>query len=294
MSNKKYFAKHLTFVCVCLAVFMVWITYEQDHAESKSTPEPTEVTTDTPTPTEEVIIEFIDGVPTAVAFTATPTTVPTPTPQPTFTPTHTPSPTEIPPTPTQKPTEGVKKAKATNTPSPTEKPVKTQNTGIVPYPTGKVGTQYTDDPDGHTWKPYARYWKITKENSVEYKLRCMESTAENGLRIVQDPNGVWRYCIALEPQWAGGRSVDIGRCIDIKMTNGAVLHCVLADCKTHENSYKQEGRYGSRGELIEFIVDETKLPEGVHGDISNVSKEFRGGIVSVTVLDLYIKGFGGK
>lgn len=70
------------------------------------------------------------------------------------------------------------------------------------------------------------------------------------------------------------------------------MHCVLADCKTAEKSYNQEGRYGSRGELIEFIVDETKLPKGIRGDISNVSKEFEGGIVSVTVLDLYINGFG--
>lgn len=283
MINKKA----LLFCGVVIAAFMVWITYEQDMAERKAAPTEEVVT---PTPTEgPVVIEFVEGVPVAVAFTSTPT----PTPEVTFhkspTVAQTPTPTQA-PTPTIRPTESVKKPKATNTPAPTKKPKETAK--IVPYPTGHPGTQYTDDPDGHTWKPYARYWKITKKDSVEYKLRCMESTADNGLRIVQDPNGVWRYCIALEPQWAGGRSVDIGRCIDIQMTNGSVLHCVLADVKTHEKSYKQEGRYGSRGELIEFIVDETKLPEGVHGDISNVSKEFRGGIVSVTVLALYITGFG--
>lgn len=269
---------------VC-AVLVVWITYEQDMAEGKSTPTVTEEVS-TPTPTEEVVIEIIDGVPTAVAFTATPTHTVVPTP------TATPTPTEIPPTPTYTPTESVKQVKATNTPTPTKKPVKTAN--IVPYPTGKVGTQYTDDPDGHTWKPYARYWKITKEDSVEYKLRCMESTADNGLRIVKDPNGVWRYAIALEPQWAGGKSVDIGRCIDIQMTNGAVLHCVLADCKTHENSFKKEGRYGSQGELLEFIADESKLSQKVidKGDVSYCGEEFMGGVVSITVLDLYIDGFG--
>ena len=275
--------KALLFCGVVIAAFMVWITYEQDMAERKATPTEEVVTA---TPTEcPVVIVFVDDLPQAVAFSATPT--PRSTATPTFTPTATPT---VAPTATTRPTESVKKPKAANTPAPTKKPQETAK--IVAYPTGHPGTQYTDDPDGHTWKPYARYWKITKEGSVEYKLRCMESTADNGLRIVQDPNGVWRYCIALEPQWAGGRSVDIGRCIDIQMTNGAVLHCVLADVKTHEKSYKQEGRYGSRGELIEFIVDETKLPERVHGDISNVSKEFSGGIVSVTVLDLYITGFG--
>ena len=212
--------------------------------------------------------------------TNTPTVTPEPTPTATVTPVPTATPTEVPATATPKPTKRVA------TPTPT-------TAKVVPYPTGYPHTRKVDDPDAHAWKPYARYWKITKKNSAEYRLQQIAHAASNGLRVVTDPNGVERYCIALEPMWAGGQSVDIGRCIDIKMANGAVLHCVLADCKRTENSYNQEGWYGSRGELIEFIVDETKLPEGVHGDISNVSKEFAGGITSVTVLDLYIDGFGG-
>lgn len=277
-----------TALCVCVA-FVCYIDHVQNVNE-KNSRKPTEAAGQyAPSPTEDLSIVFVDGVPTAVSL---PTATPAPTRTPSPVPTDTPTPTEIPPTPTQTPTQGVKKAKATNTPTPTEKPVKSAN--IVPYPTGRVGTQYTDDPDGHTWKPYARYTAITKAGSVEYKLRCMETTASNGLRIVLDPNGVWRYCIALEPQWAGGQSVDIGRCIDIKMTNGAVLHCVLADCKRHENSLNKEGRYGSRGELVEFIADQAALPKRVRdtGDVSYCGEEFYGGFVSVTVLDLYIEGFG--
>lgn len=291
MSNRAFtWCIVLSFVLISLLV--VWVTYEQEKAGEDSS-SPAETCSATPTPTEEVVkIEFVEGVPTAVEISATATPTPTVTVAPT--PTATPSPTEVPATPTRKPTEKPSKPKVTNTPTPTKKPVKTQN--IVPYPTGKVGTQYTDDPDGHVWKPYARYTAITAKGTAEYRLRNMESTASNGLRIVKDPKGVWRYCIALEPQWAGGQSVDIGRCIDIKMTNGAVLHCVLADCKKHEHSLNREGRYGSKGELIEFIVDEKKLPEMVRktGDVSYVSKDFVGGIVSVTVLDMYIEGFGGK
>ena len=265
-----------------VASFFLWVTAEQGSHDSPA-PTVTEAP-NTPTPTPFATITE-DG--TVVAIPVTPTPTATATVAPTDTPTPTPT---IAPTHTQKPTERVSTPKPTNTPTPTKKAQKTQN--IVPYPTGKVGTQYTDDKNAHTWKPYARYWKITKKGTPEYKLREMEITADNGLRIVQDPNGVWRYCIALEPRWAGGQGVDIGRCVDIQMTNGAVLHCVLADCKTTEKSYNQEGWYGSRGELIEFIADETKLPSLVHGDISKLSKEFEGGIVSVTVLDLYIKGFG--
>ena len=276
----------LTVLFVGIASLFIWVTWEQETVGGADAPSPTDPVTVTPTDAPVKIV-FEEGVPIAVAFTHTPS--PTPLPTPTNTPTATPTPTDMPPTPTEKPVERIATPKATNTPTATATPVIRNS---VAYPTGAVGTQYTDDKNAHTWKPYARYWKITKKGTPEYKLRCMETTAENGLRIVQDPNGVWRCCIALEPRWAGGQDVDIGRCIDIQMTNGSVLHCVLADCKRTEKSYNQEGWYGSRGELIEFIADETKLPSWVNGDISKLSKEFDGGIISVTVLDLYIKGFG--
>ena len=133
----------------------------------------------------------------------------------------------------------------------------------MPYPTGNVGTQYTDSTEKHTWKPYARYQAITAKGSKELKLQKIARTAENGIRIVTDPNG-------------------------------AVLHCVLGDCKKHEHTQNKEGRYGGHGELIEFQVDMDMLPEQARkrGDISYVSSEFKGGVVSVTVLDLYIEGFG--
>ena len=234
-----------------------------------------------PTPEEELHLTIIP-LPTETP-TPTPTDIPTPTFTPVPTATNTPTPSPKPTkTPTPKPTK-----------TPTPKPTKSSSS-IVPYPTGAVGTQYTDDPNGHTWKPYARYQKITDKNSVEYKLREKEKTDENGMRYLIDPNGVKRYCIALEPMWAGGRSVDIGRCIDILMTNGSTLHCVLCDCKRTEKSWKKEGWYGSQGELIEFIVDMDKLPDKprLNGDISYVGPEFEGGITSITVLDLYIEGFG--
>ncbi|MBO4703940.1 MAG: hypothetical protein J5617_03855 [Bacilli bacterium] len=243
-----------------------------------------------PTPTIELHMTIIP-LPTSTPTSAptdipTPTFTPIPTATPTFTPTPSPKPTNTPtPKPTKAPTP-----KPTKTPTP--KP--SSSSKSVAYPTGAVGTKYTDDPNGHTWKPYARYQKITNKNSVEYKLREKEKTDENGMRYLIDPNGVKRYCIALEPMWAGGQSVDIGRCIDILMTNGTTLHCVLCDCKRTEKSWKKEGWYGSQGELIEFIVDMNKLPDKprLNGDISYLSKEFEGGITSITVLDLYIEGFG--
>ena len=282
-------------VSVIMLSFIIWVTYTQETIGDASKTSPSATCTVTPTQ-PAVVIEFVDDIPVAVSLKpATATPKPTNTPTVTPTTTVTPQPTET-PKPTQKPTEKVEKPtntpRPTNIPTPTKTAQKTQN--IVPYPTGAVGTQYVDSTDKHHWKPFARYTKITKKGSKEYELQQRAHTAENGLRVVTDPNGIDRYCIALEPQWAGGQSVDIGRCIDVKMQNGATLHCVLGDCKTHEKSYKQEGRYGSQGELLEFIADQPKLSEKVRarGDVSYAGAEFAGGVVSITVLDYYIEGFG--
>jgi hypothetical protein len=130
---------------------------------------------------------------------------------------------------------------------------------------------------------------------MQYKLLQLENTASNGLRVVTDPNGVERYCIALAPQWAGGTAKDIGRCIDVYMKNGSVLHCVLADIKKPEHTEGGKGYYGSHGEITEWIAEQNKLPEKVRksGDVSCIGKEWEGDTEKIVVLDYYIKGFGG-
>ena len=259
--------------CGCAAILS-----EQEDAPNIPHYDPT--STPTPTEAEVIRIEIVDDVPVATMV------IDTPTPTPTIALTNTPT---MPPTPTERPQERI------STPTPTNTPTPKKTASIVPYPTGYPHTRNVENPDAHTWKPYARYTAITKKDSAEYRLQQIAHTASNGLRVVTDPNGVERYCIALAPQWAGGQSVDIGRCIDIKMANGETLHCVLGDCKKHEHTQGKQGYYGSKGELIEFQVDRDALPENVRkcGDISKLGGAFAGAAKSVTVLDLYIDGFGG-
>lgn len=247
------------------------LTNEQEQGTSVRHYDPT--STPTPTKAGDIRIEFVDDVPVAVRATCTNTPTQTPT---------------MPPTPTERPQERISTPTVTNTPTPTKK------ASIVPYPTGYPHSRNVDNADAHTWKPYARYTKITAKGSREYALQQIAETNSNGLRVVIDPKGCVRYCIALAPQWAGGQSVDIGRCIDIKMANGATLHCVLGDCKKHEHTQGKQGFYGSQGELIEFIADQDALPDKVRkcGDVSYIGDEFAGAAKSVTVLDLYIDGFG--
>lgn len=266
----------------------------QGTGESRTHPieaEPTE--TPTPTPSADGIeVVIIDGMPTAVLLSPTSTSTPTPTIAPTATSTPTIAPTNTPtiaPTCTETPKPTISAPKATNTPKPTKTPVKND---FTPYPTGYPHSRNVDDPATHTWKPYARYTLYLGKNTAQCRLQKKAHTASNGLRVVTDPKGVERYCVSLAPQWAGGQPIDIGRCVDIKMANGATLHCVLGDVKRHEHTQGEKGFYGSKGELIEFIADEEALPKNVHGDISNLGGAFAGEAVKITVLDLYIDGFG--
>lgn len=212
----------------------------------------------------------------------------TPTEQASFTPTCTiaPTATSTPePTATSKPT-------ATNTPKPTA-----TNT---PTPKVKVGSgvpgTYTTEANGtHFWKPWAWYTAITATDSPQWRLQRIAKTDENGLRYVTDPNGVKRFCIAMEPTWAGGTSHDIGRCVDLFMQDGSIIHCVLADTKRIERSLNGEGKYGRKGELAEFLCDGNLLNAAVKtsGTVSSLGGAFAQEAIEVWVYDLFITGFGG-
>lgn len=215
-------------------------------------------------PDEIKIIFDADGIPTA---TTAPTATSTPTTAADPTPTETPAPT------------------ATSTPAA---PKVTLSRGIP-------GTYKTPADGTHTWKPWAWYTAITATESPQWRLQQLATTDENGLRVVTDPAGVARYCIAMEPAWAGGTSKDIGRCVDLVMQSGEILHCVLADTKKVENSKDRAGVYGKHGELAEFLVDGTKLNPAAKrsGTVSSIGGAFAEEATEVRVLDMFIAGFGG-
>lgn len=273
----KFIQKHgeLLFAIIILLMVLLglilFVSMQDTNGRKKAPEAPT--ATPEPTPTKDNIdIIFIDDIPTAVL--REPTGTNTPTQKPTATPTEMPLPT---PTATQKPTN---MPKPTNTPQPTKKPTATPKTT---YTEGKAGTFSV--PDGkHDWKPYARHTKITRKTSQQYKLQLIAKTDDNGLRYVT-VDGVKRYCVALPVYWAGGSPSDVGRCFDVHMKNGATLHCVLGDVKKIEDSQNGEGKFGSKGELLEFQVDIDKLPKHVHGDISDLGGEFEGNADKIIVYD---------
>ena len=211
--------------------------------------------TTSPTPTDAITIAYVEYIPTAVLTSPTAEV----TPEPTATPTQAPTP------------------KAAG------------------YTRGKPGTYLAETNGKHAFKPWTSWRCYNIKASAQYRLQQIAKTDENGLRTVTDSEGVERYCIALGTSWAGGTEHDIGRCVDVKMENGEVLHCVLADVKKVEHSQNYEGRYGGNGELLEFIVDQTTLNAAVKrsGNVGSLGGAFEGEGSAVIVYDAFIGGFGG-
>jgi hypothetical protein len=191
-------------------------------------------------------------------------------------------------------------AAITNTPTPRPtKPAATKAPTPKPTqaPTATAGPTPKQVESGHTFKPYTSWTAYTMKSSQQYKLQKAAWTEKRtGIRIVTDPNGVDRYCIALGTYWAGGQPKHIGRCIDVYMENGEVLHCVLADVKRQEDTKDNANRYGRiNNDILEFIVDTGRVPKEVirTGNVSNAGPEFSGGVKNMVVFDLWIEGFGG-
>lgn len=248
---KRYFD-----LTLCITILAVLVSCNRS-SETDISP------TSTPTPTIELHLTILPNEPTPTVtdiLSPTPTMTVSPTPFFTVAPSPTPVPTST-PTPSPKPTK-----------TPTPKPAKT--------PTPKVVKE------DHSYKPMERYTMLTNKSSAQYKLQQVAVTNEHGFRMCKDPNGEWRYCVAMGTAWAGGQPKDIGRCIDIYMENGAVLKCCLGDVKSTE-------RYGRKhNDLVEFIVDISKVQEIVkaHGDASYESPDFVGEASKVVAYeDLFIE-----
>ena len=189
------------------------------------------------------------------------------------------------PVPTEIPTESPTPS-PTMTPSPTFTPSPSPSPSLTPspIPEGKAVEK------GHAFKPYTGYWAYNLKGSAQHSLQKVCYSAENGIRVAVDPYGVERYCVALGTFWAGGHPQDIGRCLDVYMINGAVLHCVLADVK--QEKHTKGNKYGkTNNDLLEFIVDERKLAKAVKecGNVSKAGAEFEGDAWQIVVLDFYVE-----
>lgn len=103
---------------------------------------------------------------------------------------------------------------------------------------------------------------------LKYKqggLQRRAHTDKNGLRKVGN-----RYCIALGSYY----STRIGCKVDLVMSDGRVVKCILADVKANKHTNSRNQKHLSDGSLVEFVVDIKRLPRKVklYGDISKIKK----------------------
>ncbi|MBR4315031.1 MAG: hypothetical protein IKP66_09000, partial [Lachnospiraceae bacterium] len=60
-----------------------------------------------------------------------------------------------------------------------------------------------------------------------------------------------RYCIAVGSFY----TTQIGQKIDLVLTNGTVIKCILGDCKSDEHTDETHRYHAIDGSVAEFIVD---------------------------------------
>lgn len=97
------------------------------------------------------------------------------------------------------------------------------------------------------------------------RLQKKAHTDKNGLRKVDN-----RYCIALGSYY----TTKIGCKIDLVMSDGQVIKCILGDQKSDRHTDSRHQKHRTDGSLVEFIVDKNKLNRQVkrYGDISKLSQ----------------------
>ena len=128
------------------------------------------------------------------------------------------------------------------------------------------------------FKAYMGYQAVTDTSSPQYNLlRNKGYTDEMGLRMVDG-----RYCIAM----GSGFASRIGTKIDIELTNGTIIPCILGDQKSDRHTKDGHMRCKSNGSVAEFIVDDNEFykHKDSSGTVNFAHKGWDAKLKKVTVL----------
>lgn len=139
-----------------------------------------------------------------------------------------------------------------------------------------LAAEVYDVPDNSSFKSYMDYHAITNTRSKQYKLQQQCVNDSNGLRTFDG-----YYTIAV----GTGFGVGVGDYLDVKLSTGTLLHCVVGDIKQNAHTGSDNIQVAHNGNVIEFIVDTDCLHSEARsrGDISMI-EGFDGDVDSVTVL----------
>lgn len=114
---------------------------------------------------------------------------------------------------------------------------------------------------GNSFKSYESYRKLHYKQG---ELQRKAYTDKNGLRKVDN-----RYCIAMGSYY----STKIGCKIDLVMSDGQVIKCILADVKSDRHTDSLHRKHRIDGSVVEFVVDVRRLSRKVkqYGDVSKIN-----------------------
>lgn len=131
-----------------------------------------------------------------------------------------------------------------------------------------------DVPNNSEFKAYMDYRTITSVNSTQYKIQQKCITDSNGVRCC---NG--RYTVAI----GTGFKASAGTYIDVKLSSGKVLKCIVGDIKQDIHTDSTNMQVSGNGNVVEFIVDSNILPKTVknQGTLSALD-EFSGYVDTIT------------
>ena len=119
---------------------------------------------------------------------------------------------------------------------------------------------------------YMSYKAITDKTSAQYSLVNNEETytdEETGLRMVNN-----RFCIAI----GEGYGYKVGDYIDVVLSNGNILECIMAEEKANKDTDKTNKYHLSDGSVIEMLVDfnyfssTSQYPDNLKGIIEELRK----------------------
>jgi hypothetical protein len=136
---------------------------------------------------------------------------------------------------------------------------------------------------GGSFKSYTSYRLLSKSSPQWTKIQCHKkaNTSKNGLRRV----GKY-YCVAMGSHY----SKTLGDVFKIK-TTGGTFKVIICDWKANCHTDSTHRYTVANGCVIEFYVDMNKFNSTAKrmGDVSYVSKKFKGKITKITKLGNYFK-----
>lgn len=115
---------------------------------------------------------------------------------------------------------------------------------------------------GGRFKSYMDYRKIIDKTTSQYRLLRKGKTDIKGFRKVYG-----RYCIAVGSRFTR----KIGTKIDIRLSTGKMISCILADQKSDQDTDHTHSYHISDHSMVEFLVNEKKMKRRVRtcGDVSH-------------------------